>query len=146
MFCLSKISIFQIPEFVSKQRRRQSQNPARGGLWMPDNRIPAAIRLPPGSENEIHRWTFQARNLTSPLNHCQPSHFFFSLQFQNFSLPNNRRSARFCAHPRSSIGKTSRTLSVHAEFVNPAKFQKERKLFAFSRCPCPIEEMDLGKN
>lgn len=103
------------------------------------------FRRAPGSENKIHRWTFHARNLTSLLNHCQPSHFSFSLQFQNFSLPNNRCNARFCAHPRSSIGEMNRTLLVQTGFVNLANF-KRRESFCFFCLLRPSEEKRFEKN
>lgn len=95
------------------------------------NGIPSTIRLPPNNENKIHRWAFYARNLTSSLNRCQPSDFFFPLQFQNFFPKFNRQNKPHFACPH--------------RVCQSCKFQKERKLFAFFTSHVQAKKRDLGK-
>lgn len=112
---------------------------------MPDNRIPAAIRLPPGSENEIHRWTFHARNLTSPLNHCQPSHFFFSPQFKTFRRQIIDGGHVFALIPEVQSAKRTAFCLFRTEFVNPARFKRKGNFFAFPACRVQAKERNLRK-
>ena len=63
----------------------------------------------------------------------------------NFSPPNNRCNARFCAHSPKFNQRNEPHFACSCQVCQPCKFQKERNLFAFPACRLQLRKRNLRK-